>query len=71
MENKNSLLDFVPNVFFKKKVSIIYQESIADCGIACIAMILCYHGYDTTLKELKENNNFHSRGLSLKDMLNI
>ncbi|PHM73229.1 peptidase domain-containing ABC transporter [Xenorhabdus kozodoii] len=71
MINKDSLFDFVPSVFFKRKINIIYQENIADCGIACIAMILCYHGNDTTLKELKENNSFYSRGLRLKDMLSI
>ncbi|EQB98137.1 putative microcin l transport protein [Photorhabdus temperata subsp. temperata M1021] len=34
-------------------------------------MILCHYGYNTTLKELKGNNSFHSRGLRLKDLLEI
>ncbi|MCT8352776.1 MULTISPECIES: peptidase domain-containing ABC transporter [Photorhabdus] len=71
MKDNNSLFDFIPDLFFRKKINIIYQESIADCGLACISMILCYYGCDTTLKELKGNNNFHSRGLRLKDLLEI
>ncbi|WP_387490183.1 cysteine peptidase family C39 domain-containing protein [Photorhabdus sp. RM96S] len=71
MKDNNSLFDFIPDLFFRKKINIIYQESIADCGLACISMILCYYGCDTTLKELKGNNNFDSRGLRLKDLLEI
>ncbi|MER2372665.1 peptidase domain-containing ABC transporter [Photorhabdus laumondii] len=71
MKDNNSLFDFIPDLFFRKKINIIYQESIADCGLACISMILCYYGCDTTLKELKGNNNFDFRGLRLKDLLEI
>ncbi|ERT11339.1 peptidase domain-containing ABC transporter [Photorhabdus temperata] len=71
MKDNNSLFNFIPDLFFRKKINITYQESIADCGLACISMILCHYGYNTTLKELKGNNSFHSRGLRLKDLLEI
>ena len=38
----------------QKRVPVILQMSAVECGAACLAMILTYHGRDTTLTECRD-----------------
>lgn len=46
----------------------IHQSNSFDCGIACIAMILKYHGYDINYHHLSNKFFPNFQGVNLKDM---
>ncbi|HEM3194471.1 peptidase domain-containing ABC transporter [Streptococcus suis] len=54
-----------------KKVKFIQQLSNTSCGLACLAMILDYYGYETNLYELCCDFENSRDGLSIKDIKNI
>ena len=37
-----------------KRVPFVPQMEIADCGAACLAMVLGYHGHPAALGEVRE-----------------
>ena len=37
-----------------KRVPVVLQMTSHECGAACLAMILSYHGRETTLNECRE-----------------
>ena len=47
----------------------ISQINKNDCGIACINMILKYHGYTTNYSEIRNSIELSNRGLSIKNMV--
>lgn len=55
----------------KKKLRMVGQILQTECGYCCIAMICNYHGYNVSLKELREVGNTGRDGVSLFDMLEI
>ncbi|WP_100644326.1 peptidase domain-containing ABC transporter [Alteromonas facilis] len=66
-------INFTDNLHFtnKKSVPLILQTEAAECGLACIAMICGYHGYDTNLTQLRQRFAISSRGASLKQVMAI
>ena len=52
-----------------KKVDMIFQSEVAECGLACLAMVSRYAGNYTDLTALRQQYGHTSRGLSLKDMI--
>jgi ATP-binding cassette subfamily B protein RaxB len=59
------------NIFNNKKIKEIYQSEIADCGIACVAMILNYYGKSYSLEDLKIKYSSSVEGSSLNDIIKI
>jgi ATP-binding cassette subfamily B protein RaxB len=49
----------------------ILQAEIAECGLACLAMIASAHGRPVTLPELRRRFPSALKGLSLRDLLDI
>lgn len=39
---------------FRSRLPVLLQNEVAECGLACIAMIASYHGHRTTLTELRQ-----------------
>ena len=35
---------------FNKKLPVILQTEVAECGLACLAAVLAYHGHSTDLR---------------------
>lgn len=52
----------------KHKLPLILQSENAECGHACVAMILNFHGYFIDLPTLRKINNPSSYGATLKDL---
>jgi len=48
----------------KKRVPILYQMSMTECGAACLAMILSYYGRQTSVSEVREHCGVGRDGLS-------
>src|SRR5262245_15312511 len=49
---------------FKRRVLALQQLSVVECGAACLAMILNYHGRKTTVAEVRETCSLGRDGLS-------
>ncbi|WP_052947340.1 peptidase domain-containing ABC transporter [Aneurinibacillus tyrosinisolvens] len=55
----------------RKKVPYIEQMEHSECGAACLAMLLCYHGYHTTLPEIRDVFGSSKKGFSLHDLIRM
>jgi ATP-binding cassette, subfamily B, bacterial len=60
MENSNMS---VGNIF-RRRVPLLYQMSMTECGAACLAMILSYYGRKTSVSEIRERCGVGRDGLS-------
>ncbi|OGV32382.1 MAG: hypothetical protein A3E88_05870 [Legionellales bacterium RIFCSPHIGHO2_12_FULL_35_11] len=63
----NIKLKFTKN----KKLSMILQDQVTECGHACIAMISLYFGHQIGLPEIRKINSPSSHGVSFKQIINI
>ncbi len=52
------------------RVPILLQTEVAECGLACLAMVAGYHGHRTDLGTLRREIGVSPRGANLKDILN-
>lgn len=59
------------NFSFGKKLPMILQTEVAECGLACLAMIASYHGYETDLLTLRRNFSISLKGSRLQDLIDI
>ncbi len=48
----------------KRRVPVLQQISMVECGAACLAMLLSYHGRQTTVSEIREYCGVGRDGLS-------
>ncbi len=61
MQNPLSLLKF--NSF--KRLPVVLQTEVAECGLACLAMIATYHGHEIDLTTLRRRYPISLRGTTL------
>lgn len=50
---------------------LVRQATVAECGIACLAMIAYYYGYKTDLTELRRKHALSLRGINAVSLLKI
>lgn len=48
----------------RRRVPVIRQSTVADCGAACLAMVLGHHGRRTTIREVGEHLQVSRDGLT-------
>ena len=65
MSSPISLLQFSG----KHKVPVIQQTAMAECGLACLAMVSSFHGYKTDLNSLRRRFPVTLRGVTLKGLM--
>ncbi|TDF34788.1 peptidase domain-containing ABC transporter [Alteromonadaceae bacterium M269] len=65
LQRPESLLDFS----FKRSVPIVLQTEAAECGLACLAMIAAYHGYETDLTTLRHKFSISAHGATLRQIM--
>jgi len=53
------------------RLPVILQAEGAECGLACMAMILGYYGHRTDLPSLRRRFSISSHGISLKALMDI
>lgn len=53
----------------RKSLPIIRQTESAECGLACLAMIACWHGLQTDLPTLRERFNIGTQGITLQRLI--
>jgi len=54
---------------FRGRLPLIFQTEAAECGLACLAMVAGYHGYQTDLHSLRQRFSISMRGTTLAHML--
>jgi ATP-binding cassette subfamily B protein RaxB len=50
---------------------MIYQTEAAECGLACMTMVTGFHGYKTSLNELRQKLSLSIEGCTLLDLMNF
>ena len=59
------------SLFGRHSVRHIRQTEVAECGLACLAMIASFHGLDTDLNTLRRRHAPSLRGVSLKSLISV
>ena len=65
-----SLLDKI-DFLSGPRLPVILQTEAAECGLACLAMIASYHGYETDLVNLRRKFSVSLMGTTLRDVLTL
>lgn len=53
------------------QLPVILQNELAECGLACLAMISCYYGYQCDLSSLRRRFSISAQGINLKQLLDM
>lgn len=56
---------------FTKKVPLVYQTESAECGLACLAMVLHHHGNRAGLPGLRQRFAISLKGATLPQVISI
>jgi ATP-binding cassette, subfamily B, bacterial CvaB/MchF/RaxB len=54
-----------------RKLPLIRQVEAAECGLACLAMVAGYHGYEAPLSSLRQRFSISMKGATLKSLVDI
>ena len=54
-----------------KRIPAVLQSEQSDCGLACVSMVLQYHGLAYGLRELRHRHGGGGRGMRMSEMLEI
>ncbi|MEI9989024.1 MAG: peptidase domain-containing ABC transporter [Rhizomicrobium sp.] len=57
--------------FSNRKLPLILQTEVTECGLACLAMIAGYHGLNVDLTALRRRFSVSLKGTSLKSLMTI
>lgn len=52
-----------------RRLPIYIQDEVAECALACLAMIADYHGFEIDLRQLRKCFGSSARGVTLADVL--
>jgi ATP-binding cassette subfamily B protein RaxB len=55
----------------RRRLPVIVQTEMAECGLACLAMILGFYGFDTDLIGLRRRFSVSSHGMGLKNLMDM
>jgi len=65
-------LSFLNLRFFgRNRLKIQYQTAAAECGLACLAMILSYYGKGTDLSALRQRWPMSMKGMTFAQLINV
>ena len=57
--------------FSRSQVPVLLQTEAAECGLACLAMVAGFHGYNTDLGQLRRRWSVSLKGLSLAQLVEM
>ncbi|WP_306520631.1 peptidase domain-containing ABC transporter [Rheinheimera sp.] len=57
--------------FSSKQLPVYLQSEIAECGITCIAMVACYHGFKTNMLAMRQKYPTGLHGVTVKQIVQI
>ncbi|MEW6437107.1 MAG: peptidase domain-containing ABC transporter [Pseudomonadota bacterium] len=56
---------------FRRRLPVILQSEAAECGLACLAMILAFHGHPIDLTLLRRRYAISLKGTTLRHLMEI
>jgi ATP-binding cassette, subfamily B, bacterial CvaB/MchF/RaxB len=56
---------------FRRRLPVVLQAEAAECGLACLAMILGYHGHPIDLATFRRHFSVSMKGVTLRDLIQI
>ena len=59
------------NFGWSRRLPVVLQTEVAECGIACLAMILSFYGHRMDLDTLRRRYAVSLKGATLNDLTNI
>lgn len=59
------------NLNSNSRLPVIIQTEASECGLACLAMISGYYGYEVDLTSLRARFSISSHGATLKQIMDI
>jgi ATP-binding cassette subfamily B protein RaxB len=54
-----------------QRLPLVMQSEAAECGLACVAMVASFHGYEVDLLGLRQRFSLSLRGATLKNLVDI
>lgn len=54
-----------------KKIPVILQTESSECGLACLAMVASYYGYDSDLLTLRQKYPISQKGITFTNLIKI
>src|SRR5262245_38780774 len=64
------MLDLL-NFSGRRRVPVILQTEAAECGLACLAMVSCFHGHRIDLPTLRRRHSVSLKGTTLAHLMSI
>lgn len=58
-------------ISIRAKTPVILQTEVAECGLACVAMVASHHGYECDVAALRRKFTASLKGLNLKHMMQV
>jgi ATP-binding cassette, subfamily B, bacterial CvaB/MchF/RaxB len=55
----------------RARLPVILQTEVAECGLACLAMIAAYHGHEFDLNTLRRRFPISVKGVTLKGLIDV
>ena len=59
------------NFSLTRRTPVILQSEVAECGLACVAMVASHHGWLVDIRSLRRRFDVSLKGLSLKHMTTL
>lgn len=56
---------------FGRRLPVILQAEAAECGMACLAMVLGYHGRNVDLATLRRQHALSLKGMTLRHLMGV
>lgn len=53
------------------RLPVIVQTEVAECGLACMAMVAGFYGFDTDMTSLRRRFSISSHGTNLKQLMDM
>jgi len=70
MRSENSVINKVI-YSWKRKIPLILQTEIAECGLAAMAMIACYHGHKLDMPAMRKHFSANLKGINLQQLIEL
>jgi len=67
MQSMQTMLNFSG----RRRLPLILQSEAAECGLACLAMIVSYHGHQSDLSSLRRQHPISLKGATLRSLIQV
>jgi ATP-binding cassette subfamily B protein RaxB len=57
--------------FGRRATPVVLQSEVGECGMACLAMVAGYHGFEVGLREIRQRFSTSTRGTNLQAIIKV